>query len=1638
FKATQGTVGIGHNSALGTGPIQLKGAAISALGSPKQVTNPVQLTASTTFTGQKLTLSGAVQVKGKRALTTQSDVDITGTISELSSGSKSTIEKKGSGKLTLSGNNTHKGGVTAKQGSLAIGHNFALGTGRLRLGGCIIESTSDLRSVANPVALQADTKIQGSKISLTGKVQVSGKRTLSHDNDVELKGSIDAPSPAARTATKVTKKGAGTLTLGPASKTKVPVTSTSGVLKTQGKATSSVEVLSNAATKDVGMFVNQLIVSGNPAMVYYDNINADLIYTRATDVGGTTWGSQVRVASAGDAGKEASLQIVNGNPAIAYYQADSRSLKYVRAEDANGDVWGAIVDVPIQGKGGRYTCLRVVNGKPAISYYNDTCDTLNYVAASDSNGMTWNPAVRVTKTGPSKALLGQPQSLLDVGGEPAISFFNAAKGDLNFVKGDASGVSWSIPMKLDSNGDVGQFPCLKMVGGNPAVSYYDETKGDLKYVRASNAAGTSWGPPVIAASPSSASVGQFNSLEIVNGNPAISYTSVSLMGSRMQLSFVRASNSTGGAWSSPVIVDLFNQSDTGRYSSLLVVNGQPSIAHYDATNKDVGRILAVDTDGGSWPSVHDEALKVQLARRATVKAKDSVTQQKQVRKGGTLANGASPGVMNVAEDMAWEGGAVIEWEINDTAGLAGLNWDLSNVGGSLAVNASADEPIILGIVSLRPDNGPGNCDNFNPFEAQSWRLVNAGGVTGFSAAKFVVSSGAFSNDLHGGSFAIAQNGNNLDVVFTPGPVTNPDITVEQAGAPLASGGAFVDYGTIAAAGATTHTFTIRNDGTDPLTELRVLPAGLLVGGEDADVSNTDIVVDTLNPGQSATFTVTITNNAGSAIPIAASLVIASNDPDENQFVLRVSANAGAGAIPVSEIAVVQDAEAVNLVDGSAVPVSFGTVNTGGTTSLSFTISNSGNADLTGLGFVVDGVNASDFQVSASPVAPVAASSTTTFTIEFTPSSGGTRTAAVHFASNDGDESPFDILLTGTGTASPEIAVENDANASLSDGSVTAEEFGTGSVNSYEEITFTVRNEGTLDLTGLAVSIDGTNASQFSVSSALGTSTIAPDGSASLTVRFAPTTSGAKSAALHITSNDADEPSFDILLAGEGVIAPEIVVEKAGGNLDTGDTLDVGVVATGSTADHTFTIKNTGSADLTDLAVSVEGDDAADFTVTADPAAILSGPSGSTTFTVRFAPSSIGPKNATLRIDSNDSDEAPFDIVLSSAGQPPEIAIEDAGATNIADGGSTSFGSVMLGSSTSLTFTIRNTGLGDLTGLDVSMDGAHSSDFIVTASPVAPVSGSGGSTTFTVEFTPTGTGTRTAAIHIENNDSDENPYDITISGSGLAPEIALEQGGSNVPGGSTQSFGTVALGTNSSLVFSIRNLGTSALNNVTAGISGTHAGDFSLTSSPASTVSGPSGSTTFTVQFTPSSLGSRVATLQILNNDPDENPIQINLTGTGMSSNPLDVWRFSNLGTTANSGNTADLGDFDSDGITNLAEFAFGTNPQVGSSGPPSLSYSGSFAGGGSIAVKGQPKPQFESKPNGVDFRALYVRRKDHATAGLTYTVQFSANMSDWQSSSVTPTVLADDGTHQIVSVPYLSFVAGRKVKFFKVAVTITP
>ena len=728
------------------------------------------------------------------------------------------------------------------------------------------------------------------------------------------------------------------------------------------------------------------------------------------------------------------------------------------------------------------------------------------------------------------------------------------------------------------------------------------------------------------------------------------------------------------------------------------------------------------------------------------------------------------------------------------------------------------------------------------------------------------------------------------ISFTTPIDTFPEIAVERpVGTNLVDGTASATFGnvTVGVSGSPV-TFTVKNPGTANLTGLALTK----VGTNSADFLISTVGASSLAPGASTTFSVTFKPTATGTR--TATLRIASNDADENPFDITLTGSGvAAPPITVPEIAVERPA-GTNLVDGTA-SAAFGNITVGVSGSpVTFTVKNPGTANLTGLALTKAGTNSADFLISTMGASSLAPGASTTFSVTFKPTATGNRSAILRIASNDADENPFDITLTGSGIIPPpigivpEIAVEQPVGTNLVDGIANAS---LGSVNlgsSGQALVFTVRNPGTANLSGLVISMAGANPADFKAS-VLGTTIVGPAKSTTFSVTFKPTAAGTRAATLRLASNDADENPFEIALTGNGVPVPEIAVEnQLRTNLIDGVAkaafASVNLGASG--VPSTFTIRNPGTANLTRLAITASGANPGDFVIGAPGASTLA-PGASTTFTVAFKPTSGGVRNAVLQIASNDADENPFDIGLSGSGVPvPEIAVENAAGTSLVDGaaGSTSFGNVNRGSSSpEMVFTLRNLGTTNLTGISIAKNGLAAADFVV--SPLGLTSlAPGQSASLRVTFKPLAAGTRNAGLLIYSNDANERPFDIALTGSGVSvPEIAVEQPAAInlIDGTAGISFGNVNLGAaRIPLVFTIRNRGTANLTGLAITNNGSHPADF-LVGNPGATTLAPGAYTTFSVTFKPTAGGSRGTTLQIASNDADENPFEIALTGNGV-------------------------------------------------------------------------------------------------------------------------------------------------------------
>jgi PKD repeat protein len=129
----------------------------------------------------------------------------------------------------------------------------------------------------------------------------------------------------------------------------------------------------------------------------------------------------------------------------------------------------------------------------------------------------------------------------------------------------------------------------------------------------------------------------------------------------------------------------------------------------------------------------------------------------------------------------------------------------------------------------------------------------------------------------------------------------------------------------------------------------------------------------------------------------------------------------------------------------------------------------------------------------------------------------------------------------------------------------------------------------------------------------------------------------------------------------------------------------------------------------------------------------------------------------------------IDNLKFNATTPGEISVAQ-GSTNIFDEGFYNYGSVTAGTTATTTFTITNTGTSNLTLTNpITITGTTftlGTGFGTTTIPA------GGSTTFTVIFSPTGNANYTGNVSFATNDCDESTFNFQLNGTGITnPPIA---------------------------------------------------------------------------------------------------------------------------------------------------------------------------------------------------------------------------------------------------------------------------
>jgi len=194
------------------------------------------------------------------------------------------------------------------------------------------------------------------------------------------------------------------------------------------------------------------------------------------------------------------------------------------------------------------------------------------------------------------------------------------------------------------------------------------------------------------------------------------------------------------------------------------------------------------------------------------------------------------------------------------------------------------------------------------------------------------------------------------------------------------------------------------------------------------------------------------------------------------------------------------------------------VTVGSSSSQSVTLTSTGTgpvqvttAAISGTGFTVSGAG---FPVTLNPKQSVM------LAVQFKPTTSGAVTGRLTINSNSSTNPTAVVSLSGAGAATtPQLAL---GSSSLSFGNVTVDSSSTQSV--------TLTSSGTGPLTVNAATVSGAG---FTISGASFPVTLNPKQSVTLTVQFKPTTTGAFTGKLTVTSNSSTNPTAAVGLSGTG-------------------------------------------------------------------------------------------------------------------------------------------------------------------------------------------------------------------------------------------------------------------------------------------------------------------------------------------------------------------------------------------------------------------------------------------------------------------------------------------------------------------------
>jgi Abnormal spindle-like microcephaly-assoc'd, ASPM-SPD-2-Hydin len=465
-------------------------------------------------------------------------------------------------------------------------------------------------------------------------------------------------------------------------------------------------------------------------------------------------------------------------------------------------------------------------------------------------------------------------------------------------------------------------------------------------------------------------------------------------------------------------------------------------------------------------------------------------------------------------------------------------------------------------------------------------------------------------------------------------------------------------------------------------------------------------------------------------------------------------------------------------------------------------------------------------------------------IAYKPRARGISAGTVVLASNR--------LVTSTGSSLSGAAV-SPGRLTVSPSSMS---FGNVPIGQSHSQPATLSNSGGSRLTINQVTVSGTGFSVRGLSLPL---TLVPGQNVMITVTFTPSSSGSTSGTVSLLlTSGGHRRKGNSSISTFSSVSTSLSLPVSGAGITTGQlvaapfSLSFGSVQVGATQTASAALANTSNTAVTVSQATITG---AGFSLSGLSLPLTLSAGQSTNFIVTFAPKTGGSANGSVSIVSNAANSS-LTLALSGNGATP--------GTVAATSMSLSFGSVQIGSSTTRSEILTNSGGSSVTVTQANVTG---SGFSVTGLNLPMVLSPGQSFTFGVAFAPTSAGSTSGSISVVSDASNPN-LTIALAGSGTAAgQLSVSPG--------TLSFGTVIVGQSTSLTATMSASGSSVT--VSSGTASTSEFRLSGVSFPITLAADQSAPVTIT--FAPQASGTASASVSFVSS-ASNSPVSASLTGTG--------------------------------------------------------------------------------------------------------------------------------------------------------------